>query len=518
MASQPSADAAATDSFGPAVRCADSITLKWTVAASMIQQAKVLIYVLAALAVGLLIIRGCVSRELRASLMNKLIIATVISQVVAFMSPLLVIYHLTVGALIPILARQRYHVAPLYLYLLLTLPLVSTPLTVGGVYLLSYDVGISLAIGALIGFAIAGSPQGKGSIGIDLLVVLLVILFTLAYSRGTSTTNMTRVALDQIFLMLVPYLIVRRSVRTPDDLQRLMLAIIVAAVALSTLALFEAVRAWPVYRAVWDHYGIDLGSGASVKLRGGFLRSPGPYPEPTSFAFILAVALVAAVTVKSVFASRTAHLVAIAVLAVGILAPQSRGAWLGAGAGILAVAVFLRNWPLLAGSLTTLLIATFAALGAARFSPKVAELLSGYSDMTIATDYRATLFSRGITEFWNSPVTGASYDHVVRVLSDLTQGEGIVDFVNSYLFVGLIGGGVGLLVYALSLAWPMIQLLVERERWASMKRMLPMKAAVFGALAAMTVMLGFTSLGGRTTIILVVFLALAGMRPTGRVR
>ena len=179
----------------------------------MIQQTKNLVYVLAALGVGLLIVRACVSRELRVSLMTMLMTATFISQIVAFLSPHLLVFHLAVAALVPILARQRHQVAPLYLYLLLTLPLVSTPLTLGGVYLLSYDVGISLAIGAMLGFAIAGSPQGKGSVILDLLVFSLVVLFTLANSRGTSITNGTRVALDQICLLLLPYTRKMRSLR-----------------------------------------------------------------------------------------------------------------------------------------------------------------------------------------------------------------------------------------------------------------------------------------------------------------
>lgn len=482
----------------------------------MIQQVKVLIYVLIALGIGLLIVRACVSRELRASLVKTLMVATLLSQTVAFLSPYLVAYHIAVAALIPLLARQQRDVAPLYLFLLLTLPLVSLPLTIGGLYLVTYDVGISLALGAIVGFAVAGSPKGKGSKVIDLLVALLAILFTLAFSRGTSFTNVSRVALDQICLLVLPYLVVRRSIRTAEDFQRVLIAIIVAAVTLSTLAIFEAVRTWPVYRAVWDHYGINLGSGASVKLRGGFLRSPGPYPEPTSFALILAVGLVMATAIKSVFVSRMAHFAVIAVILVGILAPQSRGAWLGAGAGILATALFLGNWRMVGRSLIAVLVAALGAVAAASFSPRFAELIGSYSDMTIATDYRATLFSRGVSEFWKSPVTGAPFDRVVRALSDITQGEGLVDFVNSYLFVALISGAVGLLVFLLSLMLPLIKLLIERADWVNIGQVLHLKAAVFGVLAAMAVMLGFTSLGGRTTIILVVTLALAGARPVLR--
>jgi O-antigen ligase len=479
----------------------------------MIQQVKTLIYVLAALGAGLFVVRICVAPHLRNTLVKMLTIATIASQVIAFLSPALLIYNVAVALLIPLLARKRHEIAPLYLYLLFTLPLVSTPLTLGGIYVLTYDIGISLALGAFLGFAIAGSWRGQGSLMVDLLVVLLAVLFTLAFARGTSATNFTRVALDQTCLLVVPYLIVRRAILAPEDLQRILVAMAVAAAALSALALFEAFRAWPVYRPVWDHYGIGLGSGASVKLRAGFLRSPGPYPEPTSFALVLAVGLIAATAVKSAFASRAKHYLLVALLVAGILAPQSRGAWLGAAAGVLAIALYLRNWPLLARSSVAFVVTGLAAMVASVFSDRFAGVLGDYNNMTIATDYRTTLFSRGVQEFWKSPITGASFTHVIQALSDITQGEGLVDFVNSYLFVALISGAVGLLLYGLTMLLPLVHMLVNRARYASAQNLLSSKAAVFGAITAMAVMLGFTSLGGRTTIMLVILLALAGSRP-----
>ena len=93
-------------------------------------------------------------------------------------------------------------------------------------------------------------------------------------------------------------------------------------------------------------------------------------------------------------------------------------------------------------------------------------------------------------------------------LRDLTQGEGIVDFVNSYLFVALIGGLVGLAGLITALGVPIFATWrLQRHNLLIPSNGRP-AAFAFSVATSVVVMLAFTSLGGRTTTMLVVVLAL----------
>lgn len=468
----------------------------------MLQLFKTSIFTSSTLLLGLILIYVCAEKSVGRLLVTRLAILTIVTQLAAFLSPSLLVFNLIVGLCVPIFASKRRFVAPIYLYLVLTMPMVSTLLAVGNLYITTYDVSISLGIGAIVTVLVRPGPRQMRSRKWDWPIVLLFLLLVVQSARDTSASNYFRVVIETSLQTLLPYFVISRSIHTFDDLRLAVFGLISATAALSCLAIFEAFHSWPLYRIVWAHYGITLGSGASVKLRAGFLRAPGPFPEPTSFAFCLAVGGIAAYSMRSAFRNRFNNFAIFFIILLGICAPQSRGAWIGLFVGIITSKVFEKRFATLARWLLFGASAFIVTLASNSLSSRVSNSLG----LGGTPDYRVSLFNRGIEEFRKNPVFGMPIKSVLYSLRDITQGEGMVDFVNTYLYVALLSGVVGLTIFVVSVLSPLPAIWPLRARRVANVRDRQQIGFVFSSVTAIAVMLAVTSLGGRTTVMIAIML------------
>jgi hypothetical protein len=464
-------------------------------------------FVTTLLLTGLFCLRICAERSLVKLLITRLMVVTVVSQVAAFCAPSILALNLVVGLSIPVLATERRLIAPLYLFLLFTMPMVSTVLGIGSVYLLTFNVGMAAGLGALAALALRSRGSFPRRLIWDVPVYLFFLLLVVQSARNTSATNVLRAALEAGWNTLLPYYVVSRSLRTFEDVRVALFGLIAATVSLSVLAFYEAFRHWPMYRVVFAHYGIPISAGAAVKLRGGFIRAPGPFPEPVSFAFCLAVGVIAVFSVKSAFRNRSAHLAILGIATLGILAPQSRGAWAGVMLGLVVYQVFRKQ---------IVSLGRWALYGVGAFVVMVAS--SSFNDRVTTTlgigggpDYRVSLFSRGVEEVKKYPVIGRPLNEVYYSLRDLIQGEGIVDFVNTYLYVALVSGLIGLIVFVAVLVSPMVPLWKRRSDRLIATRDQQQIAFEFSAISAMIFMLSVSSLVARSTALLSITMAFSAV-------
>ncbi|HEX8483905.1 hypothetical protein [Sphingomonas sp.] len=464
-------------------------------------------FVSALLVSGLFCLRLCGDRSLVKLLMTKLMLLTAVTQFAAFCAPSILSLNLIVGLSVPILATERRLIAPIYLFLQLTMPMVTVVLGFGSLYLLTFDVGMAAGLGALAALALRSRGTFSRTIVWDVPALLFFLLLVAQTARDTSATNVMRSAIEAGWDTLLPYYVVSRSLRTFEDVRVALFGLIAATVALCVLAFYEAFRHWPMYRVVFAHYGIPISAGAAVKLRGGFIRSPGPFPEPVSFAFCLAVGYIATYSIRSAFRSRYAHLAIIGITTVGILAPQSRGAWMGLIVGVVAYQLF-RNQ---IASLGRMALCGVGLLVVVVASSSVGDRVTSTLGINNGPDYRVSLFSRGVEEVKKYPFIGRPIGQVYYSLRDLIQGEGIVDFVNTYLYMALVSGLIGLLIFVIVLISPMVPLWGLRSNRLIAVRDQQQIAFVFSGLAAMIVMYTVTSLGGRSQMLLSVMMALSAV-------
>jgi O-antigen ligase len=135
-----------------------------------------------------------------------------------------------------------------------------------------------------------------------------------------------------------------------------------------------------------------------------------------------------------------------------------------------------------------------------------------------SVSYRARLWQRGLEEFSERPLFGASYAKMVREMRDLMQGEGIVDFVNSYIYFALLTGAVGAIIFAVAMILPAARLWLHRRALSQTPASIDAAAFCAAFIASAAVMYAFTSFGGRTALLLQIVIGLAGTLSSRRTR
>jgi hypothetical protein len=307
----------------------------------------------------------------------------------------------------------------------------------------------------------------------------------------------------------LPYYLVSRSIKNIEDVRRIGLALTMVALLVSIVLLFEAYSFWPLYRGAYHHYGMEGDLGIGVKVRAGLMRTGGPFLESTSMAFALALCFFAALSMRHFFRSVSHHAAVICTLIVGLLAPQSRGAWIAVALGLIMIEVYRGRYSVIATRMTLIGGVVIGLIVAASGSQRLSELAGISGDALGTVSYRSLLFERGTQEFWKSPVFGQPPAQVYRNLSDLRQGEGLVDFVNTYLYVALVSGSVGLLIFIIGMLLPVVSLLNRRSYFRRADVDLRLPAFVFAGIVVPIEMLAFTSFSGRPAILYFMFLAMA---------
>lgn len=439
----------------------------------------------------------CLAPAHARTLGNRVVGVTVAMPIIAWALPDVRLLYAVMLFWVPLVAARGDRIAPVYLFSLLLLPGLDAPAAIGPLKLFDFGVHDALALGAAAALLTDRNRARPGAM-FDAAAVAVILLLVAALARGATPTHFLRVAIN-IFLDLgLPYFIVSRGIGSPGAMRDMRLWLGAGAVALSAILIYEVSRAWPIYNQLYVNHMVPI--DYFVKSRGGLLRAAGPFLESTSAAFVMAICTHALWLARDAFRSRFHHLLVLAIAIVGLVAPQSRGAWMGL---LLAVVVamayrgqYLRivRLGLLAGG------AWLALTVAAQTSASLSETLglSGASSET--SDYRRMLLTRGLEEFRDSPLFGFALRDITERLSDLRQGEGIVDFVNAYLWVLLISGIAGLALFVGCYGLFIGQAMGLRRWCARVDERMDAACFALGGLVMAASMLVFTAFNARPAV------------------
>lgn len=410
---------------------------------------------------------------------------------------------------VPVVAGRTDRIAPVYVFALLLLPGLDTPVTIGATKLFDFGVHDAMGLGAAAALMLNGN-RARPRVAFDLAAVGIILLLGAALSRGTTPTHFLRVAINIVLDLGLPYYVLSRGIASMEDMGEALLWLAAGAVVLSGILLYEAAQAWPIYYPLYQHYQVPI--GYFVKSRGGILRAAGPFLESTATAFVMAICVLALWLARDRFRSKWHHLLMFGFAVLGLLAPQSRGAWSGLFLAI--ILTMAHNGQYLRIIRTGVIVAGvgLALVVAAQSSPSLSETLGLSGSSSDSAVYRETLLARGIEELHASPVVGFALADIMDRLEDLRQGEGIIDFVNAYLWVALISGLAGLALF-LSCYGLFVLHAVRLRRWATGDtRRLAASGFVIGALVMSAMMLAFTAFNARPAVfVFVLFGAVAAL-------
>lgn len=399
-----------------------------------------------------------------------------------------------------IAVTSRLGVACRYVLLVPIIPSMNPALVFGGHNLGGFALVDAIGMGSIFAtfkaFKRDPYPRARSWFSAeDWFVLILFVIFSIGVVRFQSLSVVLRALLYESFVLLLPYWILRRNIRTTAELQLIIACIAVIGAMISVMALYETHTGWALMDGIESRFAGDGYAAKSATVRGGSLRAAATLNNAIECGFFLMLALLATISARPFFRSRNVWLGTALLLLLGMLSSQSRGALLGLAVGVIIMLIARRKffWSFIAT-----LVGGLGGMALITLSHSVGKLgaFLGTTREPGFQDYRSTLLTRGLEEGRKYPVLGTSLASVFDRLSDLTQGEQIIDLVNTYLNIFLISGLVGLvsLVIAILFIYRNLFRVVARNK----SRQTQLEAAYFAAaFTALLTSLATTSFYGR---------------------
>lgn len=467
----------------------------------MFEAIKTLVFLSAVICAGYAIFYMCLTQRAQRDVGYRPALIFLFMAAVGFLSPNLWVVHAAFFCVVPLFAWRREDVPVVYLAALLGTPALKFAASIGGVELFAYTVQETIALGALATYFFRGGRGIRRPIVADLPFLAIFTLLFLISIRETSATHILRQILFHVLTLGIPYFVFVRTLTSVVALRRMLLWLGAVVAILAAVVLYEKLRFWPLYNVMVGRYGL-LGDGMIVSLRLGWLRSVGPLGNATVMGSVLMMGAAAVIASRPAFASRVKYLAALGLILVSMTGPQSRGAWVGAGIALALITIYRGGKQIAALALPLGVAGGLAALAL--------QWGSNEEELNVTVDYREALWIRGMEEVWKYPWFGDSFAGVLTRLSDLRQGEGIVDIVNSYLYFALTSGFVGAAVFVLAITMPALRLWTLRGRLRADRGAADVASFCFAVLGASFVMFAFTSFQERTALLELLFLGVAG--------
>ena len=277
-----------------------------------------------------------------------------------------------------------------------------------------------------------------------LFVAFFILNFALTFPTGSFTETL-RIGVFYPFIdYFLPYYVASRSLKNLQAFREVLMAFVVAAMVLSLTGVFEYARSWLLYANLADALGVRWPYGAYSE-RGGDLRALGSIGQPIPFGYTIAVAMGFFVFLRKSVPNPRVWYLGMLLLAGGIISSLSRGPWVGAAVMLL---VFLAVGPFPVLRLTRLGMLGAIVTPAILLSPvgeKILDRLPFIGKIQAENvTYRQQLLEVSISQIQKNPWFGDRYYMSTPEMVDLTQGQGIIDIVNTYAGLGLADGLVGL--------------------------------------------------------------------------
>lgn len=337
-----------------------------------------------------------------------------------------------------------------YLFLLCALPILMVDIPAVGIRYLFTLTYPRLLILSLLFFSMLKnkSPLRLYSLSTDKWVVLYVCLLSISAFRDNPLSNGLRASFLFYIDIFVPYFMFSRYLTDQSQLNRALVALLIGLAPVACVAIFETLKHWRLYDVLTrtltgksPPFGYDI--------RGGGLRATAIFKGPIILGYVMLIGIGLFLYIKPFIKNQKAALLVGLGLVGGLLAPVARGPWVACV--VLGVA-YIWTGPYRFSRLTVFGLSGvvgLALLSLTEKGSKFIDLLPVIGSIRSDTiDYRARLLEVSWVVFQKHPWFGSTTFLETPEMETMQQGQGIIDIVNSYIFIALSYGLVGLGLFA----------------------------------------------------------------------
>jgi O-antigen ligase len=275
--------------------------------------------------------------------------------------------------------------------------------------------------------------------GPDKTLFAYLLLTALLFSRGDSVTNMMRGVFYLFIDIFLPYYVISRSLKDMQSIRDALASLALSIMVLAPLAVFESYKSWLLYAPL--AVSLQMGGNMFTLGRDGMLRAFVSTGQPIVLGYLMVVGIGLYLYLQRSITQKFNRRLGMPLLVAGLIAPLSRGPWIGC---VVLIAVFIATGRNPLRRLFGSAIAAIIILSLISILPggeKVMNLLpSQGSTNQGSVDYRAELITKSLIVIERYPWFG-NIDYLkTPEMQSMIQGEGIIDIVNTYIGVAIENG------------------------------------------------------------------------------
>lgn len=280
------------------------------------------------------------------------------------------------------------------------------------------------------------------------LAAYLLLGLALQFPLDTFT-NSLRTAFYLFIDIFLPYYVASRYIKNVQQFRDTLLAFIMASLVMGLIGVFEFAKGWLLYSNLTSALGLDWALGGYLN-RGESLRALATTGQPIVLGYVMGVALGFYLFVGNKLPNRLIKLLGALVLGVGLIAPLSRGPWVGVAVGYF---VYLAVGPRPFAQMIKTAIPIFAILLVAMATPYGDKIIDHLPFIGAVDNdnviYRERLLTNASIVISRNPFFGAFDFYLAPEMEELRSGgdDGIIDLVNSYITIALTTGLIGLSLF-----------------------------------------------------------------------
>lgn len=372
--------------------------------------------------------------------------------IAAFIAHNFWIYLILSGIFISLSTAKDQNKMALFFILLFIIPPLEAQ--VPGFGLINYLFGLNhprfITLLILLPAALAISQKNNfkfPKIWADKFLLVYILLIVCLNLRDTTVTDALRQLFYSFTDIFLPYYVASRTINNLSQMKTVAYAFVTTAIVLGLIAIFESGKQWLLYNPL----GTALGTGNAIGNylgRSGGLRAIASLGHPIILGYFMTIAIGLYLYLSSSIQNKSIKKISIAILALGLFVPLSRGPWVGAFVMFL---IYIATGPSPVKKLGTLFIAGVFSLPIVAMLPggeKIINLIPFVGQTEKGNiEYREQLFENALIVIKNNLFFGSANYLQTPEMQAMKQGEGIVDVVNTYLSVALDTGIVGLFLF-----------------------------------------------------------------------
>ena len=436
--------------------------------------------------------------------------------ITAFLSPSFWIYVVVASAVLIFSVRKIKNPIAIFLSLLYALPIATTEIP--GMGLINYLFSLShqrllallILLPAYFALRNTGKTHSTDFKTADKLLILFIALKVVLSFRMTSSTDVMRQAFYAFVDIYLPYIVLSRYLITYEKLKDAIVFYIIPLFVLAAIALFESLKHWILYSPMLAHMQISEGMLTSYLSRGGALRAVATSGQAIPLGYLMTVAFGLYLFVRRFLPGKFARLSGAIILGAGLIAPLSRGPWVGFS---VLLVLFHATGKHALKKISYLIL--FSALGlfllmAMPGGEKVVNLLPFIGSTEKANiDYRDKLLDNSLKVIDRNFWLGSTNYLDTPEMQEMIQGQGIIDIVNTYVAMALDYGVIGLTLFCVFFLSILLNLYYCLRKTRDKHQELHLLGRVlFSVLAAILVMIFTVS---SITIIPITYWSIAGI-------